>query len=159
MLIWLFIFFIVWDFGIFGLILAGIIIVESIISLIFGHYVDKNPKESLKKSAKMHAATNLSMWLFAKTAVLTTIIQIFNQIAWNLFDNSFTTKIHKKIKLSKQDPFVYASTKEMALCFWEVFVFSFYIILALLFREIYVFKFIFIFTIFWIYLAVQYFEE
>lgn len=159
MLVGLFIYFVVGDFKLFGFILSLIVFLEFFITLLFGRFVDKNHDKSLKNSASLHAFSNFNMSFFAKTAFFTAFLQLFNQITWSLLDNSFTTKIHKKMQNSRKDSFLYSSTKEMALCFLEVCIFFFYIFLLFFLSVKSFFSFVFLFTIFGIFLAVRFFKD
>lgn len=107
----LLVFFVVDSFKLFGIIMASVFILEMIITLSFGRFIDKNRLRS-NRAASILQVVSYATFLAALTPLLVTVIKTFYNVSWNIFDSSFTTRFHSKIN---RQGLLYACSKEVNL--------------------------------------------
>lgn len=107
----LLVFFIVESLKLFGVIMAAVFILEMIITLVYGHFIDKNRLRSNKIASFLQIGSYAS-FLLALSPLLVTVVKTFYNVIWDLFDSSFTARFHAKI--SRQG-LRYACAKEVNL--------------------------------------------
>lgn len=107
----LLVFFVVDSFKLFGIIMASVFILEMIVTLGFGRFIDKDRLRS-NKTASVLQVISYAAFLAALTPLLVTVIKTFYNISWNIFDSSFTTRFHSKIN---RQGLLYACSKEVNL--------------------------------------------
>lgn len=137
----LLVFFVADSLKLFGIIMAVVFILEMLITLTYGRFIDNNRLESNKVASILQVGSYAS-FLLAFTPLLITGIKTVYNFAWNVFDSSFTTRFHSKIH---RQGLSYSCAKEVILagtaginCFllagiayiWEPFVFEASLVLA-----------------------------
>ena len=107
----LLVFFVVDSLKVFGTIMATIFIVEMLLTLIYGHFIDKKRLASNKLASLLQTGT-YAFFILAVSPFLVAFIKTVYDLGWNIFDSSFTARFHQKIM---NQGLVYACTKEVAL--------------------------------------------
>ncbi len=107
----LLVFFVADSLELFGAIMAAVFILEMLITLLYGRFIDRNRLASNKAASLLQVGSYVS-FLFATTPLLVTGIRTAYSLIWNAFDSSFTTRFHSKI--SRQG-LRYACAKEVNL--------------------------------------------
>lgn len=115
-----------------GYLIAAAMLVEQIISLIIGHYIDRSGSaKTLKHVFPWHAATMITYILFAKTPLTIFATETCNRILFNACANAIFSGMH--IKARKRFPeriLMFGAGSQMTLCLNELVVLSFYALLA-----------------------------
>lgn len=112
------VFFAIESLKLFGILMASILIIEMLITLIFGRLIDANRLKSNQRATSLQILSYLSFF-FIFTPFLTTVIKTAYNMIWNLFDSSFTARFHSKI--SKKG-LIYACSKELTMDMAAAFV-------------------------------------
>ena len=133
-------------------------LIELVFTLVYGFYIDRNKQKASQLSSYLQILSYVGYIVFMKFQFSFIFLQSFYKISWNLFDASFTSRFHTKIKTS-YDPTVFACAKEMALCFTVSCILLSLSGLSLLFDEIIVFIISFLIAGFGIYILNLYLKD
>lgn len=109
----LLVFFVVESLALFGTIVALVFLAETALTLIYGKYIDVNRRSSNKLASILQLAS-FGTFLSAATPLSITLVKTAYGVIWNIYDSSFTSRFQDKMK---QRGFMYACSKEVALCF------------------------------------------
>lgn len=115
-----FIFLFVGDLETMALLVAGAIVLELGATLFFGRAIDQFGRRSFLGATVLKSASSLLFLFFLNGPVWAFFSQTYAKITENIFSTSFNTQLQKKARRS--DPILFATAKEMSLCFTEFFV-------------------------------------
>lgn len=107
----LFIFFIIGSLKLFGIISATLFIVNIILTLIYGAYIDKKRQQSTKIAGLLQILS-LLLLATASSPLTAGIFKALYDFSWGSYDGSFTSRFHDKIK---RNGLIYACSKEVSL--------------------------------------------
>lgn len=107
----LLVFFVVDSLKLFGIITATVFVLEMVITLVYGHFIDKDRLRSNKIASFLQFGSYAS-FLLATTPLLVALIKTLYNVVWDIFDSSFTARFHAKI--SRQG-LLYACAKEVSM--------------------------------------------
>ncbi len=109
----LLVFFVVKSLELFGFIIVCVFFIETLLTLLYGKLIDKNRYESNKLASTLQVIS-FGTFFAAATPLGVTLIKTAYGVVWNAYDSSFTSRFHDKMK---KHGFIYACSKEVALCF------------------------------------------
>lgn len=155
-IIGLFLYYFLGDFKTFGIVMALTILVESVITLIYGFFIDKDHNKATKRATILQSLAYVFLVILPKIPFGLFLLNSAYRITWNLFDSSFTSKFHTKIK--RRNNLIYACSKEFILGISMFLILSVYSVIALYF-ESYFFSFVFITSIIGAVLTQMFFVE
>ena len=130
----LFIYFYFKDLKITSAIIILSLFLEAMVLFFLGRYIDTFSKKYFSRSLALNALNPL---IFLSSYVCPPLIYVGNMyhgISKNIFETSFSTKLQTKAK-TVQDPLLFTTSKEMALCFAELFFLSILFAISLFLQE------------------------
>ncbi len=107
----LLVFFVVDSLKLFGIIMATVFLVQMVVTLIYGLFIDKNRLKS-NKFASILQVFSYTTFLLALSPLLVAAVKTVYDLVWNAFDSSFTSRFDTKIR---KNGLVYACSKEVTL--------------------------------------------
>ncbi len=107
----LLVFFVVNSLKLFGLIMVSVFLLEMILTLAYGSFIDQNRLKSNKLASFLQISSYLT-FLMALSPLLVAAVKTTYDFVWNIFDSSFTARFDTKIK---KHGLVYACSKEVVL--------------------------------------------
>lgn len=130
----LFIYSIVGEMDMLGLLVAATIAVELFITLCFGHYLDKKgTSHALRPSVGFNWLCMIGFITMAKTPLTVFLSESLHKISYNLLQSSIVTGLHKKFKNGQAHLLIYGAGMQMTLCFFELLILPIYALLAFTF--------------------------
>lgn len=154
----LFIFMLVGELKLFGIIIFFSILAETIITLIFGMVIDKKGYDKTQKfAASAHSITLTLFILFAKSPLSVFFFNTINKIAWNMIFSAYGSRLYRKAKKTKI-PFIIGSCIQLSLCSVEIVALSSFALFAFFFGKL-VFIVIVFFAIMGLFLNYKFFKD
>jgi MFS family permease len=127
----IFIYQMVGQFDVMGILIAAAIIVELLVTFLFGRYVDqKGVKRSFRPALLLHSACMLSYIFLAKTVLMVFLTESLHKISRNFLRGSTVTGLHLSYRNGKKHLLLYGAGMQMTLCFFELLVLPLYALLS-----------------------------
>lgn len=132
----IFIYTLVGEMEMLGVLVATSIAVELLVTLFFGRYVDsKGIKTSFRPSVLVHSGCMLGYILFAKTPFSLFLAESFHKISRNLLRSNIMTGLHSSYRTGSKHLLFYGASMQMTLCFFEFITLPLYALLAVLWGD------------------------
>jgi len=139
------------------IILIGII-VQMILDLAYGLWIDKfGHKKTLKWASGLQALGNIGYMFVAQRLALLPFINGFNNTAWDMFSSNYNTRIQQKAQKT-QNPLLFNTASQMTLCFVEIIALIAFALFAWAYGNA-VFVLIFLSSIAGLYVSTRYFVD
>lgn len=116
----LFLFLTLKHFDVVGLVVGAALLLEMVITLWHGQRIDQSGNSAaISRSSWLLSISFLSYGFLTRSSITAFIAQFILQVTNNLFASAWNTHIHKDVQRSSS-PLVYASSKELLLCLFEL---------------------------------------
>lgn len=139
------------------IILIGILI-QMILDLVYGSWIDKvGHKKTLKWASGLQAIGNICYIFVAQRLSLLPIVNGFNNTAWDMFSGNYNTRIHQKAQKTR-NPLLFNTASQMTLCFVEIIALIIFALFAWAYGNA-VFMLIFLCSIMGLYVSTKYFMD
>lgn len=139
------------------IIIVGIL-VEMVLALAYGLWMDKlGHKKTLRWASGLQAFGNLGYILMTHRPTLLPLMNGLNNTAWDMYSSNYNTRIHKKAQKTK-NPLLFNTASQMNLCFVEIIVLTAFALFAWRYGNT-VFVLIFLSSIIGLYVSTKYFVD
>ena len=119
----LFIYTMVGEVDTFGGIMSLSFVLEAVISVAVGRWIDKRGQSAtFSLAAFANVASSLAYMFCARTPLSATLVESFNKLAINTFYNGYATGVQQLICDKRHPVLLYCTCWQMALCFGELLV-------------------------------------
>jgi hypothetical protein len=142
----------------FTFILLLSIIIEMIITLLYGVWIDKKGhKKTLEGASFFQSIGNIGYIMAMRASSLLVFLTGFNNTAWDMYTSNYNSRIQQKANKSS-NPFLFNTATQMTLCFVEVIVLSLFALIAWQWGNV-VFLTIFLCSIASLFISTKYFVD